>query len=67
MTWMNVDLLQAFISEEDLEDMEEFSKVTSWPKEMREAAEAKYGAERLQDKWTGTRHFDVLMVELSWW
>ena len=47
--------------------MEEFSKVTSWPKEMREASEAKCGVERLQDKWTGTRHFDVLMVELSWW
>ena len=61
MTWMNVDLLQAFISEEDLEDMEEFSKVTSWPKEMRETGEAKCGADNLQDKWTGTLQVSSLV------
>lgn len=49
------DLLQAFVSDEDLEDMEEHENVNSWPREMREAAEAKfmYGAETLQDKWAG--------------
>ncbi|KAG7383857.1 hypothetical protein PHYPSEUDO_003277 [Phytophthora pseudosyringae] len=40
----------AFVSDEDLEDMAELADVNSWPKEMREAAQAKYG-ENLQDKW----------------
>ncbi|KAE9050765.1 hypothetical protein PR003_g2111 [Phytophthora rubi] len=43
----------AFVSDEDLEDMEEHEDVNSWPQEMREAAEAKYGAD-LQDKWAET-------------
>ncbi|KAI9989064.1 hypothetical protein PInf_022790 [Phytophthora infestans] len=41
----------AFVSDEDLEDMEEHADVTAWPKEMREAAIAKFGAENLQIKW----------------
>ncbi|ETK91764.1 hypothetical protein, variant [Phytophthora nicotianae CJ01A1] len=41
----------AFVSDEDLEDMEEHADVNTWPKEMREAAEAKFGAQNLQDKW----------------
>ncbi|KAG6976570.1 hypothetical protein JG688_00001224 [Phytophthora aleatoria] len=41
----------AFVSDEDLEDMEEHADVNTWPKEMREAAEAKFGAKNLQDKW----------------
>lgn len=44
--------MQAFVSDEDLEDMEEHEDVNSWPQEMREAAEAKYGAD-LQEKWAG--------------
>ncbi|CAI5744845.1 unnamed protein product [Peronospora destructor] len=42
----------AFVSDEDLEDMEEYKDVNLWPKEMRETAEAKCGADNLQDKWT---------------
>ncbi|CAH0484934.1 unnamed protein product [Peronospora farinosa] len=42
----------AFVSDEDLEDMEEYKDVDSWPKEMRETAEAKCGVDSLQDKWT---------------
>ncbi|CAH0474254.1 unnamed protein product [Peronospora belbahrii] len=42
----------AFISHEDLEDMIEYEDVHSWPQEMRETAEAKYGADKLQKKWT---------------
>ena len=56
------DLLQAFFSDEDLEDMEEYKDVNSWPKEMRETAEAKCGADSLQDKWTGTLRLEVLML-----
>ncbi|POM77972.1 Hypothetical protein PHPALM_4566 [Phytophthora palmivora] len=40
----------AFVSDEDLEDMEELQDVNEWPQEMREAAEAKYG-DNLQNKW----------------
>lgn len=41
----------AFVSDEDLEDMEDHEDVNAWPKEMREAAQAKFGVENLQDKW----------------
>eukprot|EP00644_Phytophthora_capsici_P015059 jgi/Phyca11/510907/fgenesh2_kg.PHYCAscaffold_71_\ len=41
----------AFVSDEDLEDMEDHEDVNAWPKAMREAAQAKFGVENLQDKW----------------
>jgi hypothetical protein len=41
------------VSDEDLEDMEEHEDVNSWPEDMRKGAEAKFGAEHLQDKWAG--------------
>uniref|UniRef100_M4BKP0 AB hydrolase-1 domain-containing protein n=1 Tax=Hyaloperonospora arabidopsidis (strain Emoy2) TaxID=559515 RepID=M4BKP0_HYAAE len=42
----------AFVGDEDLEDLEEHSDVQSWDRERRETAEAKCGAEDLQEKWT---------------
>ncbi|KAH7461928.1 hypothetical protein PRIC1_005993 [Phytophthora ramorum] len=42
----------AFVSDEDLEDLEAHEDVTSWPQEMREAAQDKFGAENVQDKWS---------------
>ncbi|TDH71566.1 hypothetical protein CCR75_009414 [Bremia lactucae] len=42
----------AFVSSEDVEDMKERHNVRLWPKEMREAAMAKLGADSLQDKWS---------------
>ena len=41
---------QAFVGDEDLEDLEEHSDVQSWDRERRETAEAKCGAEDLQEK-----------------
>ncbi|KAF4316633.1 hypothetical protein BBO99_00006769 [Phytophthora kernoviae] len=42
----------AFVSDEDLEDLEEHEDVTSWSQDMREAGEAIYGVDNLQDKWS---------------
>ncbi|KAG7400099.1 hypothetical protein PHYBOEH_007005 [Phytophthora boehmeriae] len=42
----------AFVSDEDLEDLENHEDVASWPHGMREAGEAIYGVDNLQDKWS---------------
>ncbi|CAI5730689.1 unnamed protein product [Hyaloperonospora brassicae] len=42
----------AFVSDEDVEDLEEHSDVQLWDSDRRKTAEAKCGSEALQDKWT---------------